>query len=288
MTSPWTLLDERGQARKLAHDEAEAEKAALGLSVVDARMLDHRMPTSLTCSVLPRDACTLVSVDGFACAVGEHRLLTSQPDARHMAEASRRLVSTGPGDFRSTVIDTVLDVHLSAISERYGLLTASLEPVVANVATDATAARLQQLRVLKTRTARQTAEAEGFREALRRALENDASDMPTLEVYLSRVEHYTAALRRHGDLIADTESYVTMVTDGARNDIIKFELLMSIATFAVSTVGAVAGLFGQNLDNAGWGPPAQGSFAYVTAITCAVAGASFGALFVWCRARRLV
>lgn len=56
-----------------------------------------------------------------------------------------------------------------------------------------------------------------------------------------------------------------ILQDNVRNQLIKFELLLSIATFVVAIFGVVAGIFGMNFEIALFGVPA--AFKWVLAIT---------------------
>jgi magnesium transporter len=67
------------------------------------------------------------------------------------------------------------------------------------------------------------------------------------ENYLNEVEWIASEIEEVIDEITNTEEYVVLQLDLLRNRILKFELLLSISSFVVTSGALITGLFGMNL-----------------------------------------
>jgi magnesium transporter len=67
------------------------------------------------------------------------------------------------------------------------------------------------------------------------------------EVYLNEVEWISAEIEEIVDEVTNTEENVVLNIDLLRNRILRFELVLSVATFVITCGALVTGLFGMNL-----------------------------------------
>lgn len=86
----------------------------------------------------------------------------------------------------------------------------------------------------------QVIESDGSEEAAE-AVEN------LLESYFIQIDSTYDRLVSIADYIQDTEEYINIELDSARNRLIKLEILITAATFAIACFGLIAGILGENL-----------------------------------------
>ena len=70
-----------------------------------------------------------------------------------------------------------------------------------------------------------------------------------LETYFTHIDSTFNELETLDEFIDDTEDFVNIELDSQRNQLIKFELILTTATLFVSIYGVIAGVFGMNLKN---------------------------------------
>lgn len=68
-----------------------------------------------------------------------------------------------------------------------------------------------------------------------------------LESYFMMVDSTAAKLAGIGEYIDDTEDYINIELDHTRNRLLKIEIMLTVATFALAIYNLVAGILGENL-----------------------------------------
>jgi Mg2+ and Co2+ transporter CorA len=68
-----------------------------------------------------------------------------------------------------------------------------------------------------------------------------------LESYYMQVDGLYDKLVSVGEYIKDTEEYINIELDSSRNRLIRFEIVLSVATFAIMPFNLLAGVLGENL-----------------------------------------
>ena len=68
-----------------------------------------------------------------------------------------------------------------------------------------------------------------------------------LESYYMQVDGLVDKLVSVGEYIKDTEEYINIELDSSRNRLIRFEVILTVATFAIMPFNLVAGILGENL-----------------------------------------
>lgn len=68
-----------------------------------------------------------------------------------------------------------------------------------------------------------------------------------LESYFMQVDSMYDKLETLGEYIKDTEEYINIELDSSRNRLIRFDIVLSVATFALMPFNMVSGMLGENL-----------------------------------------
>jgi len=68
-----------------------------------------------------------------------------------------------------------------------------------------------------------------------------------LESYFMQVDSMYDKLDTLGEYIKDTEEYINIELDSSRNRLIRFDIILSVATFALMPFNMVSGMLGENL-----------------------------------------
>jgi len=68
-----------------------------------------------------------------------------------------------------------------------------------------------------------------------------------LESYYMQVDGMYDKLVSVGEYIKDTEEYINIMLDSSRNRLIRFEIVLSVATFSIMPFNLLAGILGENL-----------------------------------------
>ena len=113
---------------------------------------------------------------------------------------------------------------------------------------------------------------------------DEAEDL--LETYFLRLDTARLRLEALSDAIDATEDYLRLALDASRNALIALELLLGCASLALGVTGAVAGLFGMNLES--HLEQHKHAFAFVALASFAAGGAAFVALLALIRRRGLL
>lgn len=104
-----------------------------------------------------------------------------------------------------------------------------------------------------------------------------------LEAYFVVIDAILYKLTSLKEYIDDTEDFINIQLDNVRNQLIQFELLLTVATFVVAIFGVVAGVFGMNIQIDIFDDP--GAFKWVLIISGIVGLLIFGS-FIWYFRRR--
>lgn len=104
-----------------------------------------------------------------------------------------------------------------------------------------------------------------------------------LEAYFVVIDAILNKLTSLKEYIDDTEDFINIQLDNVRNQLIQFELLLTVSTFVVAIFGVVAGVFGMNIPIDLFEEPK--AFKWVLIISGIVGLLIFGS-FVWYFRRR--
>lgn len=100
-----------------------------------------------------------------------------------------------------------------------------------------------------------------------------------LESYFMMVDGTLAKLSGVGEYIDDTEDYINIELDYNRNRLLRIEILLTVATFALAIYNLVAGILGENLQlPAAWTEDMRG-FIIINVTTLSVCVVTF--LWMW-------
>lgn len=80
------------------------------------------------------------------------------------------------------------------------------------------------------------------------ATEDAAEDVENLlESYFAQVDAHYDKLRNIGEYIEDTEEYINIELDAGRNRLIRLDIVLTAASFAIAPFNLMAGILGENL-----------------------------------------
>ncbi|MCO5597542.1 hypothetical protein L7F22_051620 [Adiantum nelumboides] len=114
--------------------------------------------------------------------------------------------------------------------------------------------------------------------------ESDIQELEMLlEAYFVVIDAILNKLTSLKEYIDDTEDFINIELDNVRNQLIQFELLLTVSTFVVAIFGVVAGVFGMNIPIAIFDEPK--AFKWVLIIAGIVGFLIFGS-FIWYFRRR--
>lgn len=108
-----------------------------------------------------------------------------------------------------------------------------------------------------------------------------------LEEYLKQVDEIAGEIDSLRQSIDATEAVVNIELSNTRNRIMRFDLAMTIATFALSIGGVGAGLFGMNM-NMDFLSKKDDSFALTTSSLLLLSLLAFGFAYLYCRIKRIL
>ncbi|KAL2624476.1 hypothetical protein R1flu_008721 [Riccia fluitans] len=115
-----------------------------------------------------------------------------------------------------------------------------------------------------------------------RSSKSDEEDVEELEMlleaYFVGIDGTLNKLTSLKEYIDDTEDFVNIQLDNVRNQLIQFELILTVATFVVAIWGVVAGVFGMNIPV--WLYEEPSAFRWVLTISAAV-GLLIFCSFLW-------
>ncbi|KAH7307367.1 hypothetical protein KP509_22G055600 [Ceratopteris richardii] len=115
----------------------------------------------------------------------------------------------------------------------------------------------------------------------------DESDIQELEMLLEAyfvvIDAILNKLTSLKEYIDDTEDFINIQLDNVRNQLIQFELILTVSTFVVAIFGVVAGVFGMNIPIELFDEPE--AFKWVLIISGVVCLVIFGS-FIWYFRRR--
>lgn len=78
--------------------------------------------------------------------------------------------------------------------------------------------------------------------------EEAAEDVENLlESYFAQVDAHYDKLRNIGEYIEDTEEYINIELDAGRNRLIRLDIVLTAASFAIAPFNLLAGILGENL-----------------------------------------
>ncbi|XP_008810307.1 magnesium transporter MRS2-1-like isoform X1 [Phoenix dactylifera] len=106
-----------------------------------------------------------------------------------------------------------------------------------------------------------------------------------LEAYFVVIDSTLNKLTSLKEYIDDTEDFINIQLDNVRNQLIQFELLLTVATFVVAIFGVVAGIFGMNFSITLFEKPR--AFQWVLIITGVSGVVIFCSFLCYFRYRRL-
>ena len=96
-------------------------------------------------------------------------------------------------------------------------------------------------------------------------------------------------LRTLGRYIVDTEDFINLDMDAARNRLIKLEILLTAATFCLAILAVVAGILGENMViSPPWITKSQFGYILVNAGTLLLCCVMFAAILIHAKMRRLI
>ncbi|KAJ4954188.1 hypothetical protein NE237_031020 [Protea cynaroides] len=107
-----------------------------------------------------------------------------------------------------------------------------------------------------------------------------------LEAYFVVIDNTLNKLTSLKEYIDDTEDFINIQLDNVRNQLIKFDLLVTTATFVVAIFAVVTGVFGMNLPNPLYDDP--NAFPWVLVITGIVGVVIFGSFLLFFKYKRLL
>lgn len=114
--------------------------------------------------------------------------------------------------------------------------------------------------------------------------ESDIQELEMLlEAYFVVIDAILNKLTSLKEYIDDTEDFINIQLDNVRNQLIQFELLLTVSTFVVAIFGVVAGVFGMNIPIAIFEEPK--AFKWVLIIS-GIAGLLIFGSFMWYFRRR--
>lgn len=120
--------------------------------------------------------------------------------------------------------------------------------------------------------------------------EDDDADVQevemVLETYFMHIDNTYNKLQTLTEYIDDTEDYINIELDNQRNQLIRIELVLTAATFAVAIIGSIAGIFGMNLNNNH--EDSHTLFLVVTVVSVLGALLVFAAIIAYCRHKKLI
>jgi magnesium transporter len=78
--------------------------------------------------------------------------------------------------------------------------------------------------------------------------EDAAEDVENLlESYFAQIDAHYDKLRNVGEYIEDTEEYINIELDAGRNRLIRLDIVLTAASFALAPFNLMAGILGENL-----------------------------------------
>ncbi len=276
LLSRWRRLKASGESGHLKVDEIDDEFEKLSITFLERRVLDVTATQSrASCLIILRECCCIIKIAAVGLLLTD--LYVVLYDVNHDTESyaqelSRRLsqmVDDGSSNFKQLALDTLLDTHLSRLQVRFEQINKSVASLMSSTESKVSKETFSRIKTQKKRVTESLTSTESLLLCLDRALEAGSGEDFSLEksmfyVYSVRVRSLLAQINLATENLSDAEDFATTTIDTQRNQILKFELLVSTFSFSMSIVAAVSGLLGMNLDNSNYLPAATNSFL----ITC--------------------
>lgn len=304
LLSRWRLITDMGEATILTKPAADECFQGLDITFYDLRLLDPGnntigIPTSTTCLFFHKN-CVIGKFGqaGFICT-NDYVLVTDEDvEKRSICEDICRRVKfireihpshiqhDSSESFIATVIDTIIDDHSARIRSRVTQLQSSISALLKRLERSVDAIQFATLKTFKSRINSVAKNIETLIKTLDIALTDPAGE-PGIEsdnrdnLKMLLYSHQVRATAMHGQTdqiiedINDSENFFNMRVDAQRNQILRFDLIMTTVSFSIGIISAVSGLLGMNLDNASYMPAKKNSFIYVSVFLCVSAFAAF-------------
>ncbi|KAK9935023.1 hypothetical protein M0R45_022139 [Rubus argutus] len=106
-----------------------------------------------------------------------------------------------------------------------------------------------------------------------------------LEAYFVVIDHTLSKLLSLKEYIDDTEDFINIKLGNVQNHLIKFELLLTAATFVATIFASVTAVFGMNFAASVFDNPS--SFSWVLIICGLVCGFLYFSFLIYCRHKRI-
>ncbi|XP_050375045.1 magnesium transporter MRS2-5 [Argentina anserina] len=106
-----------------------------------------------------------------------------------------------------------------------------------------------------------------------------------LEAYFVVIDHTLSKLLSLKEYIDDTEDFINIKLGNVQNHLIKFELLLTAATFVATMFASVTAVFGMNFAASVFENPS--TFSWVLIICGLVCGFLYFAFLIYCRRKRI-
>lgn len=107
-----------------------------------------------------------------------------------------------------------------------------------------------------------------------------------LEAYFVVIDHTLSKVSSLKEYIDDTEDFINIKLDNVRNQLIKFELLLTGATFVVTMFAVVTGVFGMNFVDSVFDVPSN--FNLVIVISCVLCVVVYLLFLLYVKYKRLL
>lgn len=308
-STQWREVDDHGNVRTVSAEQANVIFLELGVTYFDRRLLDpnvfatQAMGGSSRTYMTYRNSCLVAKFGNNGAVCKNHVVYIADGgiENRHLIEELSRRVSYVKSQvedptidmteetatpFLTSVLDTLIDTHFSKIEARIENLNEGLDGLLRLLASSTHAHEFQRLQNYRTRATENVSILDSLVKVLEKSLEEtkqseeiDATGSLTvlMHTYLIKCGEIREVLDRTISRMTETEKNFSMRIDSQRNQILKFELLVSTFTFAVSIISAISGLMGMNLDNTLYMPPISGLFIWITCVTGVVSVLTFAA-----------
>lgn len=299
MAQRWTVLMQDGTLA----DTSPAQLAALGVSKIDLRIANPWLPPATDYAILLREKYAIACTDLACCIIMRDRvaLLCDNQSRVFVDEVVRRigLEEAGSAGFSSLSLEVLLDLVQYSVSHSIDSLIADIYPALDQFRARITGGNVVTVKGLKARISRVLARLELYKDMLSQALAAEDTNYTDdtghwdfsllLQSFYLRATAYHNQLHSASDSIGEAEELAVMKLDTQRNQLIAVTLMLTVASLSVSTVGAVSGLFGMNLENATWGPPNVHHFFNWVCISSALGGSAiFGGIVWFCRKEKMI
>ena len=238
-------------------EDAEDVFKELNISEYDLRILDPDLPPASSSMLLPKQSCTMLSLNSLSIIISEEYSLyieSSENAVVVVEETARRLkerVTFGHNVMSDEifVLDTILDIFLTTQTTNALYWENEASPMIDKIERGISDDSLQKLKLIKSRLNRMILDTDTAKETLGRALADESADRlrVTLEIYYMSFNVQTLKIKEHLEDISSAENTNNIRVDAQRNQILKFELVTLVFTLGLTVVSAVSGIFGKHL-----------------------------------------